>query len=109
MLYTVGSRLSYLETFRKMAGVAGGEHSKSEGGLVVRSIGEARRLARERFSGEDMGSCGLQAVWDDDTRAVTGGWWHVITRSVPILMLSPDGEPIQWPRGSEEPPDVCRV
>lgn len=109
MLYTVGSRLYYLETFRKMAGVAGGVHSKSAGGLVVRSIEEARRLAREQFAGKDVGIFGLQAEWDNDTQTVADGWWHVLKRSVPIVMLAPDGEPIQWPRGSGEPPDVCRV
>ena len=61
MLYTIGHRLNYLQTFRKMAGVVDGTHNKGKGGFAVRSIDEARQLAHEHFPDKDMAIFGIYA------------------------------------------------
>ena len=108
MLYTIGNRLNYLATFQKMAAETEGYHHKGEGGHVVQSIEEARRLRREEIDPEkDMAVFGVHAEWEIDTHPVDEGWWHLLKRSSPIVMLAPDGEPIEWPEGTDDAPALC--
>ncbi|MBT4101691.1 MAG: hypothetical protein HOM68_11760 [Gemmatimonadetes bacterium] len=109
MLYTIGHRLNYLQTFRKMAGVVDGTHNKGKGGFAVRSIDEARQLAHEHFPDKDMAIFGIYADWETDTVAVADGWWHNLSKAAPIVMLSPAGDAIEWPVGSDEAPELCRA
>lgn len=109
MLYTIGNRLNYLSTFRKMAAATDGFHHKGEGGYALRTIEEARRLSREQFPTKDMAIFGIYAEWEIDTSPVDPGWWHVLKHSAPIVMLDPRGHPIEWPEGTDEAPDLCRA
>ncbi len=109
MLYTIGNRLNYLETFRKVAAGTIDTVDKSAGGFAVPTIEDARRLAQEHFPGKDMAVFGIYADWETDTEPVDDGWWHNLNKPAPVVMLNPAGEPIEWPVGSDEAPELCRA
>lgn len=93
MLFTIGSSENYRGSFVKTLAAKGGKIFKSEGGYAVRSREEARQLIAERHADKRMAVFGLLADWEQDTIPSEDGWWHLLRRSMPIVMLDEGGQP----------------
>ena len=87
MIYTIGNRPNYISSFEKTAATEGSEIFKAEGGYAVRTMEDALHLIGERYADRDMSVFGVIADWNADTTPSDDGWWHLLNKRVPIVMV----------------------
>ena len=82
MIYTIGHRKSYLQSFRdygevtKIGRKADLHGEPYIGGYAFKTLDDANKRIREAYPDRDFIAFGLEAKWDEDTTPSKDGWWH---------------------------------
>lgn len=87
MIYTLGSRRSYLHAFGTPPVTKIGRTANYPGGYAFKTIADARRHKEEAHPHTDFIVFGLLADWETDTHETAGQWWRNLTFDRQCVMI----------------------